>query len=59
MLGLVLNPRSCFLPDEILGLNGRTAELSRNTPLLGTDPLDAIKVVSPIARIEETGQSHS
>lgn len=48
-----------FLLDEIFNLNGRTTELSQNTPVLGTDPLDAVAVVFLIARIEETGQSLS
>lgn len=43
-----------FVLDEILSLNGRSAEFSMNTPLLGAVPeLDSMAVVALIARIEE------
>jgi acyl carrier protein len=40
--------------DEILSLNGRTAEFSRNTPLLGAIPeLDSMAVVALITSFED------
>lgn len=40
--------------DEVLGLNGRTASFSRNTPLLGAIPeLDSMAVVTLITTLEE------
>lgn len=42
------------LLDEILSLNGRSAEFSRNTPLLGAIPeLDSMAVVALITTLEE------
>ena len=42
------------LLDEILSLNGRSAEFSTNTPLLGAIPeLDSMAVVALITGIEE------
>lgn len=42
------------LLDEILSLNGRSAEFSRNTPLLGAIPeLDSMAVVALITGMEE------
>jgi acyl carrier protein len=56
MLELGLNTKNevLFVLDEILSLNGRSAEFSMNTPLLGAVPeLDSMAVVALIARIEE------
>ena len=53
-LGLNTKKEVLFVLDEILSLNGRSAEFSMNTPLLGAVPeLDSIAVVALIARIEE------
>lgn len=42
------------LLDEILSLNGRSAEFSANTPLLGAIPeLDSMAVVALITGFEE------
>ncbi|WP_428828193.1 acyl carrier protein [Azonexus sp. IMCC34842] len=42
------------LLDEILSLNGRSAEFSKNTPLLGAIPeLDSMAVVALITGFEE------
>jgi acyl carrier protein len=42
------------LLDEILSLNGRSAEFSTNTPLLGAIPeLDSMAVVALITGMEE------
>lgn len=42
------------LLDEILSLNGRSAEFSASTPLLGAIPeLDSMAVVSLITGLEE------
>jgi len=42
------------LLDEILSLNGRSAEFSVNTPLLGAIPeLDSMAVVALITGLEE------
>lgn len=42
------------LLDEILSLNGRAAEFTADTPLLGAIPeLDSMAVVSLIAGLEE------
>lgn len=42
------------LLDEILSLNGRSAEFSENTPLLGAIPeLDSMAVVALITGFEE------
>ncbi|MBL0355084.1 MAG: acyl carrier protein [Candidatus Dechloromonas phosphoritropha] len=42
------------LLDEILSLNGRSAEFSINTPLLGAIPeLDSMAVVALITGLEE------
>jgi acyl carrier protein len=42
------------LLDEILSLNGRAAEFTASTPLLGAIPeLDSMAVVSLIAGLEE------
>jgi acyl carrier protein len=42
------------LLDEILSLNGRSAEFSKNTPLLGAIPeLDSMAVVALITSFEE------
>lgn len=42
------------LLDEILSLNGRSAEFSAGTPLLGAIPeLDSMAVVSLITALEE------
>lgn len=42
------------LLDEILSLNGRAAEFTAGTPLLGAIPeLDSMAVVSLIAALEE------
>ena len=43
-----------FLLDEVLSLNGRSAEFSLSTPLLGAIPeLDSMAVVSLITGLEE------
>lgn len=40
--------------DEVLGLNGRTAAFTRETPLLGAIPeLDSMAVVTLITSLEE------
>jgi len=53
-LGLNTKKEVLFVLDEILSLNGRSAEFSMNTPLLGAVPeLDSMAVVALIARIEE------
>lgn len=40
--------------DEVLSLNGRSAEFSRDTPLLGAIPeLDSMAVVSLITALED------
>lgn len=42
------------LLDEVLSLNGRSAEFSANTPLLGAIPeLDSMAVVALITGLEE------
>ncbi len=42
------------LLDEVLSLNGRTADFTRDTHLLGAIPeLDSMAVVSLITRMEE------
>lgn len=42
------------LLDEVLSLNGRSAEFSESTPLLGAIPeLDSMAVVSLITGLEE------
>lgn len=42
------------LLDEILSLNGRSADFSRSTPLLGAIPeLDSMAVVALITGLEE------
>lgn len=42
------------LLDEILGLNGRAAEFSESTPLLGAIPeLDSMAVVALLTSLEE------
>jgi acyl carrier protein len=39
--------------DEVLGLNGRTASMNRDSPVLGALPeLDSIAVVSVITALE-------
>jgi acyl carrier protein len=53
-LGLKTEKEVLFVLDEILSLNGRSAEFTANTPLLGAVPeLDSMAVVALIARIEE------
>ena len=53
-LGLNTEKEVLFVLDEILSLNGRSAEFTTNTPLLGAVPeLDSMAVVALIARIEE------
>jgi acyl carrier protein len=53
-LGLNTEKEVLFVLDEILSLNGRSAEFTANTPLLGAVPeLDSMAVVALIARIEE------
>ena len=40
--------------DEVLSLNGRTAQFTRDTPLLGAIPeLDSMAVVTLITTLEE------
>lgn len=42
------------LVDEVLGLNGRSATFTRETPLLGAIPeLDSMAVVTLITSLEE------
>ena len=40
--------------DEVLSLNGRTADFTRNTPLLGAVPeLDSMAVITLITTLED------
>lgn len=52
--GLNTEKEVLSLLDEILSLNGRSAEFSRNTPLLGAIPeLDSMAVVALITSFED------
>jgi acyl carrier protein len=51
---LDVNKEVVALLNEVLGLNGRSAQMDRNTPLLGAVPeLDSIAVLAVITTIEE------
>jgi acyl carrier protein len=53
-LGLNTEKEVLSLLDEILSLNGRSAEFSMHTPLLGAIPeLDSMAVVAVITGLED------